>query len=92
MSPGGGAVGEHDRWDEYWEGTLLRENLNVGTVTTKTLGWMGTYGVTDRLNVIAMAPYVWTKASGGTRSWSRTIGSTGTALSSATRRPISMFS
>lgn len=56
----------HDRWDEYWEGALLRENQNVGTVTTKTLGWMGAYGVTDRLNVIAMAPYVWTHASGGT--------------------------
>jgi hypothetical protein len=61
-----GFVYGHDRWDEYWEGELKRENLNVGTVTTKTLGWMGTYGVTDRLNVIAMAPYVWTKASGGT--------------------------
>lgn len=60
-----GFVYGHDRWDEYWEGELLRENQNVGTVTTKTLGWMGTYGVTDRLNVIAMAPYVWTKASGG---------------------------
>jgi hypothetical protein len=61
-----GFVYGHDRWDEYWEGELKRENLNVGTVTTKTLGWMGTYGVTDKLNVIAMAPYVWTKASGGT--------------------------
>jgi Putative MetA-pathway of phenol degradation len=61
-----GFVYGHDRWDEYWEGELKRENLNVGTVTTKTLGWMGTYGVTDRLNVIAMAPYVWTTASGGT--------------------------
>ena len=26
---------------------------------------MGTYGVTDRLNVIAMLPYVWTSASQG---------------------------
>lgn len=63
-----GFVYGHDRWNEYWEGELLRGNPNVGTVTTRTLGWMGTYGLTDRLNVIAMAPYVWTKASGGTLS------------------------
>lgn len=56
----------HDSWDEYWEGPLQRTNGNVGTITTQTLGWMGTYGVTDRVNVIAMAPYVWTKASAGT--------------------------
>jgi hypothetical protein len=56
----------HDRWSEYWEGPLQRANGNIGTITTESLGWMGTYGVTDRVNLIAMAPYVWTKASAGT--------------------------
>jgi hypothetical protein len=55
----------HDSWDRYWEGTLERGNGNIGTVTTQSVSWMGTYGVTDRINVIAMAPYVWTKASAG---------------------------
>ena len=55
----------HDSWDRYWEGTLERGNGNIGTLTTQSVSWMGTYGVTDRINLIAMAPYVWTKASAG---------------------------
>jgi len=55
----------NDRWDRYWEGTLERGNDNIGTITTQSVSWMGTYGVTDRVNVIAMAPYVWTRASDG---------------------------
>jgi len=55
----------NDRWDRYWEGTLERGNDNIGTITTQSVSWMGTYGVTDRVNVIAMAPYVWTRASAG---------------------------
>lgn len=63
-----GFVYMHDAWDRYWEGTLERGNGNVGTVTTQSVSWMGTYGVTDRLNVIAMVPWVTTKASAGTLS------------------------
>jgi len=55
----------HDSWDDYWEGPLQRSNGNIGTITTESVSWMGTYGITDRVNVIAMAPYVWTKASAG---------------------------
>ena len=56
---------QHDAWDRYWEGSRKRENGNIGTVTTQEVSWMGTYGVTSRLNVIAMLPYVWTGASQG---------------------------
>jgi hypothetical protein len=63
-----GFVYMHDAWDRYWEGRLERGNGNVGTVTTQSVSWMGTYGVTDRLNVIAMVPWVTTKASAGTLS------------------------
>jgi hypothetical protein len=63
-----GFVYVHDAWDRYWEGRLERGNGNVGTVTTQSVSWMGTYGVTDRLNVIAMVPWVTTKASAGTLS------------------------
>ena len=61
-----GFLYDRDQWSEYWEGTLRRDNLNVGTLTTQSVTWVGNYGVTDRVNFIAMAPYVWTKASGGT--------------------------
>jgi hypothetical protein len=63
-----GFIYVHDVWDRYWEGTLERSNGNIGTVTTESVSWMGTYGVTDRLNVIATVPFVWTKASAGTLS------------------------
>ena len=63
-----GFVYRHDAWDRYWEGTLERGNGNIGTVTTQSLSWMGTYGVTDRLNLIAAVPFVWTKPSAGTLS------------------------
>ena len=55
-----------DSWDRYWEGDLKRSNANVGQVTTQSIAWFGNYGIADRLNVIAMVPYVWTRASGGT--------------------------
>lgn len=58
----------HDQWTDYWEGTLERDNGNVGEVTTQSLMWVGNYGVTDKLNVIAMLPYVKTEASQGTLS------------------------
>ena len=58
----------HDRWSEYWEGTLKRENGNVGTLTSNSVTWMGNYGLFNRLNLIVMLPYVSTKASGGTLS------------------------
>ena len=58
----------HDSWDQYWEGTLKRGNGNIGTLTTESLTWNGNYGITNRLNLIAMVPYVWTSASQGTLS------------------------
>jgi hypothetical protein len=56
----------YDRWDEYWEGALKRDNGNIGTLTTQTSAWYVNYGVTDRLNVIGSLPHVQTHASQGT--------------------------
>ena len=50
---------------EYWEGSLLRNNLNIGTNTTQSFSIMPAYGLTDRLNIIAMLPYITTKNSAG---------------------------
>lgn len=60
-----GDVYAHDSWDQYWEGSLERANGNIGTLTTQTHIWSANYGVTDRLNVIVLVPYVWTRASRG---------------------------
>lgn len=61
----GGMYG-YSSWKNYWEGTLKRNNLNLGTVSTQIVSVMGTYGITDKLNIIVGAPYVMTKASAGT--------------------------
>ena len=61
-----GVMYAHDSWSQYWEGTLKRSNGNIGTLTTQTTTLVGHYGVTDRLTVVAMVPYVTTDASQGT--------------------------
>lgn len=53
-------------WKNYWEGTLKRENLNLGTVSTQSVMFMSTYGITNKLNAIVSVPYIWTHASAGT--------------------------
>ncbi len=65
-SAGIGLVYGYDRWDRYWEGDLRRGNDNIGALTTRSVTLAGGYGVTGRLSVLAMLPYVWTHASGGT--------------------------
>jgi hypothetical protein len=60
-----GGLYSYESWEEYWEGTLKRLNGNIGTITTSTNLWTANYAITDRLNVIGMVPYVWTRASLG---------------------------
>jgi hypothetical protein len=63
---GTGVLYAHESWSQYWEGDLKRVNGNIGTLTTQSVTWVAGYGVTDRLSVMAMLPYVWTSASQGT--------------------------
>ncbi len=56
----------NNSWKNYWEGTLKRDNANLGTVSMQSFAIMGNYGVTDNLNVLFNVPYVSTKASAGT--------------------------
>jgi len=63
---GNGIFYGFDSWNKYWEGTLKRDNQNIGTLTTQAATWMGVYGLTEKITLIGMLPYVWTKASGGT--------------------------
>jgi hypothetical protein len=60
-----GLVYTRDQWTNYWEGTLKRENGNIGTLTTNQVTYMAAYGVTNRVNIIASLPYVQTRASQG---------------------------
>jgi len=61
-----GLLISHDQWTNYWEGALRRDNGNIGRLTTQAITYTGNYGITNRLNAIAMMPYVRTQASAGT--------------------------
>jgi hypothetical protein len=61
-----GATYMHSQWSEYWEGKLKRNNLNLGSVSTQSVMLMSNYGISDKINVMAGLPYVWTAASAGT--------------------------
>jgi hypothetical protein len=63
-----GPMYSYSSWKNYWEGTLKRENLNLGTVSTQMYGIMGNYGITRKLNALFSVPYVKTKATAGTLS------------------------
>ena len=36
-----GFLYDRDQWSNYWEGTLERDNLNIGTLTTQSVTWVG---------------------------------------------------
>jgi hypothetical protein len=61
-----GLTYDYSAWDHYWEGTFKRDNANLGTVSTQMFMYMPNYGITNKLNIMASVPYVWTKASQGT--------------------------
>ena len=61
-----GPMYSYSSWKNYWEGTLKRENQNLGKVSTQMFGVMGNYGITRKLNALFSVPYVKTKASAGT--------------------------
>ncbi|NIJ54938.1 transporter [Dyadobacter arcticus] len=58
-------------WDKYWENSLLRENLNIGTHTTQNVMPMLAVGITKNLNIIAAVPYIWTQTSAGNLRWQK---------------------
>lgn len=60
-------IGEQSTWNQYWEGSYLRENANIGTFTRQMLMPMVAMGLTNKVNIIASLPYIGTEASGGTQ-------------------------
>ena len=55
----------YSSWTNYWEGTLKRDNENLGKVSTTMYSIMGNYGISNKLNVLFGVPYIKTKASAG---------------------------
>lgn len=62
----GGLIYGHSRWTNYWEGTYYRNNDNIGSITSNSVTAMVNYGITSKLNIIAMAPWISNKATAGT--------------------------
>jgi len=62
----GGFLGTYSSWNNYWEGTLYRNNENLGTVSSNAVMFMGNYGISDRLNIIATLPWIQNQSSSGT--------------------------
>ena len=75
-----GFLYNYSSWENYWEGSLKRNNLNMGKVSTQSAMYMANYGITNNLNLIAGLPYVWTKASAGTLAGQKGIQDISAAL------------
>lgn len=56
----------HNSWDNYWEGTFKRDNLNLGTISSNVYAVGLVYGLSNRVNISAMAPYIKSNATAGT--------------------------
>lgn len=61
-----GPMYSYSSWKNYWEGTLKRDNLNLGKVSTEMFSVMGAYGLNRNVNLLFGVPYVKTRASAGT--------------------------
>ena len=61
-----GLVISQSKSTEYWEGTNLRTNLNLGTLTSNVYNFMGNYGISNKLNFIFNVPYISNNVSAGT--------------------------
>lgn len=55
----------YSSWSEYWEGDSLRDNGNIGTMTTTSFTGGLMLGIMDRVNVVAMLPYIKNEPSAG---------------------------
>ena len=63
-----GGIYAYSNWDHYWEGTLKRDNANIGNISSNQFHLMGTYGINNKINLLFNVPYITTKSSAGTLS------------------------
>lgn len=50
-------------FNQYWEGSKLRKNETIATVTRKSYAWMAAVGIWENLNVYAGFPWIQTSSS-----------------------------
>ncbi len=53
---------EFGKFDQYWEGEVLRKNGTIATVQRRTAMVMAAYGITDQLDFYLGLPYVQTNS------------------------------
>lgn len=61
-----GLIISQSKSDQYWEGTYLRNNLNLGNLISNSYNFMANYGISNKVNVIFNIPYIANSASAGT--------------------------
>jgi hypothetical protein len=61
----GGLMYMHSSWTNYWEGTLKRNNANLGSINTNAAIIMGNYGLKSNLNMLFALPYIHNTATAG---------------------------
>jgi len=69
---------EYGSFDEYWEGTDLRKNETIATVSRQAIMPMVAIGIIDKLNFYIGVPFIKTESSepnGGTFAASKVSGS-----------------
>jgi hypothetical protein len=59
------AIYGNTTWSEYWEGSLKRDNPNIGKNVTQSYSLMAAYGITNKLNAIVNVPYITTHNTAG---------------------------
>lgn len=55
----------YNSWKNYWEGTVKRDNQNLGTVSSSMVSIMANYGISKKVNFLFGLPYISTKTSAG---------------------------
>jgi hypothetical protein len=63
-----GGIYVRSNWNHYWEGSLKRENENIGSVSSNQFHLMGSYGINNKINFLFNVPYITTKSTAGTLS------------------------
>ena len=56
---------DESQWTQYWEGSTLISNENIGRFRRQTINTMLSYGITDFLDATLMLPYIQTSSSQG---------------------------
>jgi len=57
--------GSYESYEEFWKGTTLVKEPNLGKISTSSINLYAAYGITDFLDVVVAAPFVSTSPNAG---------------------------